>query len=76
MATRFKNGYEYDKGIWHDVGRDDGKLLVSDEEVKARAALAERYPILFQMERCGGGKRTRVIRTLEDVDDWPKRNRQ
>jgi hypothetical protein len=25
------------------------------------------------MERYGGGKRTRVIRILEDDDDWPQR---
>lgn len=75
MATRFKIEYEDDKGIWHDVFGDDGRLLVFDAEDKARAALAERYPILFQMEKFGGGKRTRVIRILEDEDDWPKRKK-
>ena len=66
----FKIEYEDDKGIWHDVFGDDGKLLTFDKEDVARAALAERYPILFQMEKYGSGKRTRVIRILEDEDDW------
>lgn len=72
MAS-FKIEYEDDKGIWHDVFGDDGKLLTFDKEDAARAALALRYPILFQMEKYGGGKRTRVIRILEDEDDWPKK---
>jgi hypothetical protein len=29
--------------------------------------------VLVQMERYGGGKRTRVIRVLVDEDDWPTR---
>jgi len=70
---KFKIEYEDDKGIWHDVFGDDGKLLVFDQEDAARAALAARYPILFQMEKYGSGKRTRVIRILEDEDDWPKK---
>jgi hypothetical protein len=70
--TRFKIEYEDDKGIWHDV-YDDGKLLVFDEEEAARAALRDRFPILVQMEQYAGGKRTRVIRILEDEDDWPKK---
>ncbi|MEO5765174.1 MAG: hypothetical protein ABIR52_07685 [Casimicrobiaceae bacterium] len=60
-------------GIWSDVRGADGKILVYDDEGAARAALAERYPILVQMEKYAGGKRTRVIRILEDEDDWPKR---
>ena len=70
---RYKIEHEDDRGLWHDVCGDDGKLLVFDHEDAARAALAERVPILVQMERYGGGKRTRVIRILEDEDDWPKR---
>lgn len=69
----FKIEYEDDKGIWHDVFGDDGKLLVFSEEIAARSALAERFPVLVQMEKYGDGKRTRVIRILEDEDDWPKR---
>jgi len=32
--------------------------------------LAERFPVLVQMEKYAGGKRTRVIRILEDEDPW------
>ena len=71
--TRFKIEVEDDKGIWSDVFGGNGKLLTFDSESAARAALAERYPILVQMEKYAGGKRTRVIRILEDEDDWPKK---
>jgi hypothetical protein len=58
-------------GIWSDVRGDDGAVLVYDDENTARAALAEKFPILVQMEKYAGGKRTRVIRIIEDEDDWP-----
>jgi hypothetical protein len=60
------------KGIWTDVRGDDGKKLVFESEDAARAALMERFPVLVQMEKYAGGKRTRVVRILEDEDDWPK----
>jgi hypothetical protein len=69
----FKIETEDDKGIWSDVRGDDGAILTFESESAARAALAERFPVLVQMERYGGGKRTRVIRILEDDDDWPQR---
>ncbi|MEP7328729.1 MAG: hypothetical protein ABI777_05915 [Betaproteobacteria bacterium] len=69
----FKIEVQDDKGIWSDVFADDGKLLTFEHEDAARAALAQRFPILVQMERFAGGKRTRVIRILVDEDDWPKR---
>jgi hypothetical protein len=69
----FKIEYEDDKGIWHDVFGADGKLLTFEREDAARAALAERYPILVQMEKFGDGKRPRVIKILVDEDDWPKK---
>jgi len=69
--TRFKIETQDDTGIWTDVRGDDGKPVVFDDETAARAALAERYPILVKMEQYAGGKRTRVIRILEDEDDWP-----
>ena len=68
----FKIEVENDKGIWSDVFGEDGKLLTFGTESDARAALAERYPVLVKMEKFAGGKRTRVIRILEDEDDWPK----
>ncbi len=72
---KFKIEYEDDKGLWHDVFGDDGKLLVFEKEEEARAALGQRFPILVQMEQYAGGKRTRVIRILEDEDDWPKKSK-
>ena len=72
---KFKIEVENGKGIWSDVHGADGSLLTFDSEEDARAALAERYPILVQMEKYAGGKRTRVIRILEDEDDWPKQGR-
>ena len=70
---RFKIEVEDEKGIWSDV-YENGTLLTFDSEDKARAALAERFPVLVQMEKYAGGKRTRVIRILEDEDDWAKRS--
>jgi hypothetical protein len=69
----FKIETEDDKGIWSDVYGADGKLLTFEKEAQARAALAERFPVLVKMEQYAGGKRTRVIRILEDEDDWPKK---
>jgi hypothetical protein len=69
----FKIEVEDGNGRWSDVRGDDGKVLMFASEEAARAALAERFPVLVQMEKYGGGKRTRVIRILEDEDDWPKR---
>ena len=69
---KYKIEVQDDKGIWSDVFGDDGKLVTFDDEGAARAALAQRFPILVQMEQYAGGKRTRVIRILEDEDDWPK----
>ena len=66
---QFKIEVQDDTGIWSDVRGADGKLLVFDDEGAARAALAERYPVLVQMEKYAGGKRTRVIRVIEDEDD-------
>jgi hypothetical protein len=73
--TRYKIEVQADNGLWHDVRGDDGRPLVFDDEEAARAKLAELYPVLVQMERYAGGKRTRVIRILEDEDDWPQRQR-
>ena len=51
---KFKIEVENGKGIWSDV-YDDGKMVVFDSEDAARAALAERYPVLVQMEKYAGG---------------------
>ena len=71
----FKIETEDGKGIWTDVRGADGGILTFEHEADARAKLAELFPILVQMEKYAGGKRTRVIRILEDEDDWPERPR-
>ena len=69
----FKIEVEDGKGRWNDVRGDDGAILVFENEADARAALLARFPVLVKMENYGDGKRTRVIRILEDEDDWPER---
>jgi len=66
---RYKIEVQDDTGIWTDVRGPDGAVLVYTDEGAARAALAEKYPVLVQMEKYAGGKRTRVIRIIEDEDD-------
>jgi hypothetical protein len=73
--TKFKIEVEAGNGIWRDVRDAQGTVLTFDSEAEARAKLAELYPIEVQMERYGGGKRTRVIRILGDEDDWPVRSK-
>ena len=68
----FKIEVEDGTGLWSDVRGDDGKVLTFEAEAAARAALAERFPVIVQMEKYAGGKRTRVMRILVDDDDWPK----
>jgi hypothetical protein len=71
---KYKIEIEAANGIWSDVRGADGAILTFDSETEARTRLAELYPVETQMERYGGGKRTRVIRILpDDEDDWPKR---
>ena len=70
---RYKIEVQDETGIWSDVRGDDGAVLVYDDENTARAALVQKFPILVQMEKYAGGKRTRVIRIIEDEDDWPIR---
>jgi hypothetical protein len=69
----FKIEVEDGRGLWTDVRGADGAILTFANENDARAKLAELYPVLVQMEKYAGGKRTRVIRILEDEDDWPQR---
>jgi hypothetical protein len=68
--VQFKIEVQDDAGVWSDVRGDDGKTLLFDDEGAARAALAGRFPVLVQMEQYAGGKRTRVIRILEDEEPW------
>ena len=63
-----------ERAVFDELSVADNLFLTAPPGAAARLApLAERFPILVQMERYGGGKRTRVIRILEDEDDWPKR---
>ena len=64
----YKIEVEDDRGLWTDVRADDGRVLTFDSEDAARAALMERFPVLVQMEKYAGGKRTRVIRIFDDDD--------
>ncbi|MEP6941337.1 MAG: hypothetical protein ABI981_00265 [Betaproteobacteria bacterium] len=73
QPTRYRIEVEEGNGLWHDVRGPDGQLLTFDDEASARARLAELYPVIVQMEKYGGGKRTRVLRILVDEDDWPKK---
>jgi hypothetical protein len=66
---RYKIEVQDETGIWSDVRGADGAVLVYTDEGSARAALAEKFPVLVQMEKYAGGKRTRVIRIIEDDDD-------
>lgn len=61
-----------ESGIWSDVRGSDGRVLIFEDEGAARAALVERFPVLVQMEQYAGGKRTRVVRVIEDDDGWGK----
>jgi hypothetical protein len=66
----FKIEVEDDRGIWSDVRGSDGKILTFDNEADARAKLRELYPVLVQMEKFGGGKRTRVVRVFRTDEEW------
>jgi hypothetical protein len=65
-TASFRIEVEDGKGLWSDVRGDDGNVLTFESEDAARAALAERFPVIVQMEKYAGGKRTRVVRVLND----------
>jgi hypothetical protein len=69
----FKIEVENGKGIWTDVRADDGSLLTFESEEPPAPHWPSAIRFLVQMERYAGGNVTRVIRILEDDDDWPKR---
>lgn len=64
---------ENDARVWHDVKGANGELLTFEKESDARAKLAQLFPVLVQMEKYAGPKRTRVIVIIEDEDDWPRK---
>ena len=60
----FKIETEDGFGIWTDVRDAKGAILTFDKEADARAKLMELFPVLVQMEKYGGNKRTRVVRVF------------
>ena len=66
----FKLEIEDGHGLWSDVRGTDGALLTFDDENAARAKLAELYPVIAQIEKYGGGKRTRVVRVFRTDKEW------
>ena len=66
----FKIEIEDNRGVWSEVRGPDGTVLTFENEDAARAKLRELYPVLAQMEKYGGGKRTRVVRVFRTEDEW------
>ena len=66
----FKIEVEDNRGIWSDVRGSDGNVLTFENEADARVKLRELYPVLVQMEKFGGGKRTRVVRIFRTDEEW------
>lgn len=65
----YKIEVQDERGLWHDVRGEDGAVLTFGSEEDARNALGERFPVLVQMEKYAGGKRTRVIRIFDENED-------
>jgi hypothetical protein len=66
----FKIETEDGFGIWADVRDAGGNILTFVKEDEARAKLMELFPVLVQMEKYGGGKRTRVVRVFRSDEEW------
>jgi hypothetical protein len=66
----FKIETEDGRGIWSDVKDADGRILTFEDEPSARAKLAELFPVMVQMEKYGGGKRTRVVKVFRTDAEW------
>lgn len=66
----FKIEVENGHGLWSDVRGADGAILTFENEDDARAKLAELYPVIVQMEKYAGGKRTRVVRVFRTDQEW------
>jgi hypothetical protein len=66
----FKLEVEDGHGLWSDVRGANGEVLTFEVEADARAKLAELYPVLVQMEKYAGGKRTRVVRIFRSDEEW------
>jgi hypothetical protein len=66
----FKIEVEDGHGLWSDVRGPSGSILTFESEDDARAKLAELFPVLVQMEKYAGGKRTRVVRVFRTDKEW------
>ena len=66
----FKIEIEDDYGNWSDVCDTQGKALTFPNENEARAKLLQLHPTLVQMEKYGGGKRTRVVKIFRTDEEW------
>ena len=66
----FKLEVQDDLGVWYDVRGQDGTVLTFENEDAARARLRELYPVLVQMEKFAGGKRTRVVKVFRTDEEW------
>ena len=66
----FKIEVEDDRGVWSDVRGSSGAILTFENEDAARASLRDLYPVLVQMEKFGGGKRTRIVRVFRTDEEW------
>lgn len=66
----FKMEVEDGYGLWSDVRGSEGAVLTFAHETEARAKLAELYPVMVQMEKYGGNKRTRVVRVFRTDQEW------
>jgi len=69
-AAMFKIEIEDGHGLWSDVRDPNGTVLTFEKEQDARAKLAELFPVIVQMEKYGGGKRTRVVRIFRSDEEW------
>jgi len=70
MGPLFKIEVEDGHGIWSDVRDASGSILTFGSEDDARKKLAELFPVLVQMEKYAGGKRTRVVRVFRTDEEW------
>ena len=70
LNPMFKIEVEDRQGVWSDVRGPDGTVLTFENEEDARAKLRELYPVIVQMEKYGGGKRTRVVRVFRTDEEW------
>jgi hypothetical protein len=66
----FKIEVEDGNGRWSDVRGADGTVLTFENQDDGRASLAALYPVMAQMEKYGGGKRTRVVRVFRSDREW------